>query len=316
MIRAQKALSLGDRLRLRVAKSHRMLELFVDHVWYSSNRRIRDRLFRYLGEAQAADLVYVKQGLERYLLHPKDRVIGRALFLSGQFDFEKMEAALRTVARHTGLERPDTLVDVGANIGTTCLPALSRGLVQRAIAIEPDPSNCRLLRINALLNEVESRLTIHECAVGEHDDGVLTLERSGDNWGDHRISVSADDGPFGEAARARIEVPSRRLDRLVPSPADGAGILLWMDTQGYEGHVLSGATELLARRVPLVAEFWPYAMKRAQSFAKFRAAVAHYRGFVDLGAQDSARLRPIAELDALFESLDRDKDAYTDIAVL
>jgi len=36
-----------------------------------------------------------------------------------------------------------------------------------------------------------------------------------------------------------------------------------VDTQGHEGHVLSGATRLLARRAPWVIEYWPYGLALA-----------------------------------------------------
>jgi FkbM family methyltransferase len=308
---------LKDRLRLKAAKSRAMLRLFAMHIWNSPERSVRERLFHFLGESDDTDLVYVNRGTERYLVHCKDRAIGREVFLSGQFDFDKFTAALRLLAQHTGTQRVDVLVDVGANIGTVCVPAVARGLVQQAIAIEPDPMNSRLLRINTLLNTVESRIVVHECALGERDGATLVLEQSSDNLGDHRISVSADDGAFGEASRLRIEVPSARLDSLVKPPPHNSNMLIWMDTQGYEGFVLKGATSLLAAKIPLVSEFWPYGMKRANGYAAFRESIAHYRGFIDLNAsQTSGTLRPMRELDELFQSLDIAKDSYTDILVI
>ena len=37
----------------------------------------------------------------------------------------------------------------------------------------------------------------------------------------------------------------------------------WLDVQGFEIHAFRGATSLLERGVPVISEFWPYAMKRA-----------------------------------------------------
>ncbi len=34
-----------------------------------------------------------------------------------------------------------SLIDIGANIGTICIPAVKCGLFDRAIAIEPEPLN-------------------------------------------------------------------------------------------------------------------------------------------------------------------------------
>ncbi|RPJ80913.1 MAG: hypothetical protein EHM18_17695, partial [Acidobacteria bacterium] len=39
--------------------------------------------------------------------------------------------------------------------------------------------------------------------------------------------------------------------------------LVWVDIQGHEGHFLRGAQSLLRRGVPIVTEFWPYAIERS-----------------------------------------------------
>ncbi len=143
----------------------------------------------------------------------------------------------------------------------------------------------------------------------------MHLEQSPDNWGDHRVSVTGADGEFGEAARHRITVPSTRLDTLVNSAELPKATLLWMDTQGYEGFVLKGATALLRERFPLVSEFWPYGMKRAGGFSAFKEAVAHYQGFIELNGRQTA-LRPMSELDPLFQALDGNKESYTDILII
>lgn len=295
-----------------------MLRLFATQLWNSSDRRVRSRLFRYLGESDSASLVYADRGPERFLVHCRDSVIGREVFLSGQYEFDKVTAALALLKRHAGSSTVDLLVDVGANIGTVSIPAVARGLAKAAVAIEPDPTNCRLLRVNAILNGVESRLTVHECALGEREGDSLLLEQSPDNRGDHRVAVSDSDGDFGEASRQRIRVASTRLDRLVPPPSGGTRVLVWMDTQGYEGFVLKGATSLLNAGFPVVSEFWPYGMKRSASFPAFRESVAGYRGFADLnaGASSGGDLRPIGELDDLFVALDTGMGSYTDILIV
>jgi hypothetical protein len=72
-----------------------------------------------------------------------------------------------------------------------------------------------------------------------------------------------------------------------------------MDTQGYEGYVLSGARRWLDAGTPLVMEFDPYLMRRVNSFGLMKAALGNYAGFHDLW-QNPSRFRPISELDALY----------------
>ena len=87
-----------------------------------------------------------------------------------------------------------------------------------------------------------------------------------------------------------------------------------MDIQGYEGYALRGAPQVLAELPPLVVEFWPYGMLRADSFSALCAAVAHYNGFFDL-AKPAQRLRKLSELDDLFKEIGPDGQ-YTDILLI
>ncbi|MNM99952.1 Methyltransferase domain protein [compost metagenome] len=180
-------------------------------------------------------------GRELFVVSTADRVIGRELFLSGEFDFRKLQLALEIIDRE-GASRPVHLIDVGANVGSIVIPALKRGLVQTATAIEPHPDNLRMLRANLSLNQLQEFVRVIAVAVGDGDSSELMLKESETNGGNHCISEKG------------IPVLSASLDSL-DLPLDSA--LLWMDIEGYEGHALDGAASLLARRVPIVAEFNP-----------------------------------------------------------
>jgi FkbM family methyltransferase len=170
----------------------------------------------------------------------------------------------------------ELFIDVGANIGTSCIPAVARGYAKRAIAIEPEPHNCRLLRANIALNGLDNRITVHESACGIQDNETLELALSDeDNIGDHQIRP---DG--GNGGRKTVKIQSNTLDTSCPDVCDGT--LIWMDTQGYEGYVLAGAARWLGAGAPLVMEFAPYLMERNQSFELMKNALAQYASFHDL----------------------------------
>lgn len=178
---------------------------------------------------------------ELFVVSTADKVIGRELFLSGEFDFSKLQHALRIMTRE-GVEHPSHLVDVGANIGSIVIPAMRRGLIQSATAIEPHPENVRLLRANLALNNLREDVRVIETAVGDGSSSRLLLKESATNGGNHSIS---DEG---------FPVCSSRLDEMeLPLTKT----LLWMDIEGYEGHALKGASTLLERGVPVVSEFNP-----------------------------------------------------------
>ena len=200
---------------------------------------------------------------EHFIIATADKVIGRELFLHGEFDFAKLQTALAIIERE-GLPRPQHLIDVGANIGTIVIPALARGLMQSATAVEPHPSNLRLLRANLALNGLSERVRVLAQAVGAESGATLFLTESSTNSGNHSIG------------RTGLPVASTRLDD-VDCPHDGA--LLWMDIEGYEGHALRGAPNLLATGIPVVCEFNTGYLENSGGMNWFREALAGRRIF-------------------------------------
>ena len=302
------------RARVRRMEDDRAEEMAVARFLKQADTASRNRLFDAFNEVGLSDYFYAELGGARFLVNARDEGISRALFIAGSSDFGKFETATHLLEQASpGGGRMDLLLDVGANIGPICIPAVLSGHARRAIAIEAQPINCRLLRANIAINGLSDRVEVVERAASDREGVVLTMELSDSNWGDHRIARSRTPGRYGEAERAHIDVPSIRLDSLDRIEAS-TRTLLWMDIQGYEGHALAGAERLLVARPPLVLEFWPYGMLRADSFPSLQRAIAHYRGFHDL-KRPKLPARPIKELEALFTELGPE-GAFTDILVI
>src|SRR5262249_21127624 len=90
------------------------------------------------------------------------------------------------------------------------------------------------------------------------------------NFGDHRVrsgaAASSNGERFAESSRRVIAIESKRLDDLVaalPAPFSGPISLIWMDVQGYEGHVIEGGARIFASGAPLATEVWPYGILRS-----------------------------------------------------
>lgn len=127
-------------------------------------------------------------------------------------------------------------LDVGANIGATCVPLAVRRPDLRIMAFEPVPYNAELLRRNIVANGV-ANIEVIEAAVG-------------DAPGEMRMSFS---GPWSQVAlTGGAIVPVVNLDSVVSS----APAFIKIDTEGYEPNVFAGAKRLLSEHKPLVlAEF-------------------------------------------------------------
>jgi FkbM family methyltransferase len=178
----------------------------------------------------------------RFLVATGDHYVGRRLFVS------RRRSETKALAWIAGFIPTDGwIIDVGANIGTTCVTALAAHGFAEALAIEPVEENVRLLRANAAMNDVHNRLRVAQTAAGaEPGEAPLLLDAT--NSGGHRVT----------SAPGALTVPVETVDRLLDQHAvDPASVrLFWLDTQGYEPHVLRGASRLLGQ-VPTVIEVAP-----------------------------------------------------------
>ena len=255
----------------------------------------------------------------------KDRAIGRLLFTERAFELDKIDRAVAcAVAAGVLGERNDGwLLDVGANVGSVCIPLVRRGVVTRALAFEPEPGNYAHLVRSLALNAIDAATIRPMNAAGSSANGVAELELAFTNFGDHRIRVEppATSHPeCREADRAVIAVAVHRLDDAVAA----AGIardtvrLLWIDAQGHEGQVLEGAPALIGEGVPVVTEFWPYGLARSgEEGRRFGDIVrARFRAFYDLG-EPVPRRRAVSEVAALFERYpEHPGTAFTDLLLI
>jgi len=231
----------------------------------------------------------------RLFLSTSDREVSRETFARGAYEralFQRVISELDVHGSSWLIGRG--FLDIGAHIGSATCLAMVRYGAACSWMFEPSPDNLKLLRQNVLVNGIEDRVRLHPVALSDWD-GELSFELSDTNWGDHRIRLEGAQKPrsralLGEDTRRTIRVAARRLDGLVESGAlDLASIgLAWIDVQGHEGHVLAGARTLLASDVPIVCEYWPYGLDRADGLHRFNELVASSRPlFVDLGVVGS-----------------------------
>jgi hypothetical protein len=112
---------------------------------------------------------------------------------------------------------------------------------------------------------------------------------------------------YGEKNRVSANVPMTTLDQMEMDYhlKFDASTLLWIDTQGYEGHVLEGAQRILHRprgeRPMMVLEFWPYGLDRVDGFSRLARSLEGFGSLHNLRSQDwqnapSLQARDLMEL--------------------
>lgn len=146
-----------------------------------------------------------------------------------------------------------TVVDVGANIGLfSCLAASRMPAGGTVVSFEPIPANLRYLRQNLEQNGFLDEVTVEASAVGEKA-GAIDIFLVEGSIGTH--SASARNAASSENM---ISVPMVSLDSYATGHLVGPIDVLKVDVEGYEGHVLRGASTVLTEQRPsMLVEYVP-----------------------------------------------------------
>jgi FkbM family methyltransferase len=248
-----------------------------------------------------------------FLLDTEDAHIGRSLFSKGDRGELRVLRRALSILEEVGLAdraRAGPLIDVGANIGTTTVPALYENGFTRAVALEPEPRNVRLLRINIAINGFADRVQVLQMAAS-NACGTGHLRVFVDRWGIHEIATET--GAKSSLEEEMVEIELVTLDAIAERShydADGTG-LLWIDAEGHEGHILQGASGLVSEGTPVILEVQPSKLNGQGGLDYLRdVANGHYTDFVDMrhvsGEPGSKRglryeIKPIDQFEALID---------------
>jgi FkbM family methyltransferase len=242
----------------------------------------------------------------QYFFPTSDWIIGRSLYIDGRWDDEFLKAAIDLVAGLPGGRQVDDgiFVDVGANIGTTSVQALGRYHAKRAIVIEPSPQCLPYLYSNIAANRFSGRCDVIEAAVSD-EAGEVAFRAGGDNSGAGEVLHGARDGTQDYI------IKSQRLDDIISFLGVDFGelSLVWVDTEGHECRVLSGAKKVIEANVPIVIEFWPERLRENGDYDRLVEMLARsFRTIIDIrahvqGTRDSFVKSSIFAINAQAEAL-------------
>ena len=154
-------------------------------------------------------------------------------------------------------------IDIGANIGTTCI-YYKKKLDENVdiLAFEPEYNNYRVLSANLVLNGLDKTSVEENFGLSERQEqGKLHINPA--NPGQNSLLMD-----YGQDAE---EIKMISLDEYVSekgiSPDDIKYI--WIDTEGYEPVVLQGAVNTLKNgNIPVFMEFNPHLWSCAGLFEK------------------------------------------------
>jgi FkbM family methyltransferase len=308
------------KLERRVHELGAELEAQLKPPSRGTEREARGRFFQTAGSL--APIVGVESAGATYMVSSADQGAGRALFV----DQHREElVTLRTAMAVLSELDPSKVtngrlfLDVGANIGTSTIPALLEHGFARALCCEPDPANFRLLRLNIVANELEARVQTLQLALSD-TSGAVGLALSESNWGDHRVVATDEEREALGRRRQIIEVERTTLDQLLDrqgiTPAEVG--LVWIDAQGHEPEILAGARSVIDAGVPVVFEFLAKRLERNGGLRRLENLFREVDGkLIDLSPGSGGTLEgcPLESLQALADAYSASK-RHTDLLLV
>lgn len=139
------------------------------------------------------------------------------------------------------LAKSGTLVDLGANIGTVCIPCAIHGL--NIIAVEMLPQNCAKLIHGTLVNKLPN-IRISQSAATEFD-GLVGYE------GDEAWGVVSNSKIAAQCVGLKLDTIINQLRLSEPSFLREPFVMK-IDIEGHEFPALKGATQFLDQHRPVV----------------------------------------------------------------
>lgn len=196
-------------------------------------RRLYSEILQRLGFTQ-----FVVRAQGAHFLVGTTDLIDRSIAWYGIWDGPQLEDLARICrGRHV-----DCFLDVGANSGFYSVMLTTKGLVDAAIAFEPDPGNYAHLLANLYLNSLTGKVRTLPYAVGR-EAGTVTLSEAGE-WNRGESWVVHPDKPPEEApAVATHQVKQIRFDD--EFSLSGKTLVMKMDVEGSEFHALAGMRRTL-----------------------------------------------------------------------
>lgn len=157
-------------------------------------------------------------------------------------------AAMRAIIREQGIA---TFYDIGANIGYYSVLLGKEPGIKQVHAFEPLKRNYLQLGANVLINGLDAVVQCHHCALGE-DNTALTLHYHPESTGIATLDANNTGRPDTDYNQHEV-VRCRVFDE--EFTGSGETVLMKIDVEGFEQHVLKGMLQFLANNtVYLVIE--------------------------------------------------------------
>ncbi len=213
-----------------------------DFLQYGQVRLVLAAIF-YLFTGKSVIDTRIFRGKLGYFLHRK-----------GSIDFQFGNYAYEWNVKRFMIEqgkKHDVFIDIGANIGVYTILHARNGL--QCYAFEPAYDNFKALHINLMLNNLEKEVSYYNIGLSDVPRKATFIFDPLNTGATHLRSIPAEDPSVDERGKL-TEVELVRLDDMIEKldiPKE-KNILMKIDVEGMEAHVIKGAKKFIQNYPNLV----------------------------------------------------------------
>ena len=250
-------------------KKYRILESLIKKIYRIPETTVNRKLIETFRSASYNTLLKKKYLFTNnddvyYVLKNHD-IISKNIYINQKFNFEVLKKSLKYLNNNKKIY----LVNIGAHVGTTLIPAIKANLFEKFIAFEPSINNFELLNANIFINQIHQKGNLYNLALSNKiSKGYLKIFYN--NSGDYRIVKKKENA---EIVRLNIlDNFSKKLNK--------HNSLIFIDAQGHEPKIFLGGTKTLKKKIPIVFELEPDIIQLSPK--KIFSLIKHYNYLVDL----------------------------------
>jgi len=237
----------------------------------------------------------------KYLLGSSDW-ISKKLFIDKSFDYRILTKAIKLLGKKNSKL---TLINIGAHIGSTAIPAIKKNNFKNLIAFEPTKRNFRLLKANIFLNEIDDRVQAYNLAISNKKANLHLGTTKGNTEGNRILR--------NKQKNTEI-VKSDILDNYTYN-LNKNNSLIFIDAEGHEPNIYLGAKKTIKKKIPIVFEFYPSLLDK-NWIKNFDLVFKNYRFFYDLRGKNRKEKFNKKNLIALINKVNSIEGKHTDLMIV
>jgi len=215
----------------------------------------------FFGQNAVAVISQTENGL--FATDPQDMGVGKVLRKTGAYGQDE----LARVLAHIGTD--ESALVVGAHIGSLVVPIAKN--CKQVVAIEANPDNFRLLKINLFLNAA-ANVRAENIAASDKTEMIEFVASRANSGGSKRMPQVRAFEYFYDSPNT-VSIRAHALDQFLERQSFS---LVFMDIEGSEYFALTGMQKILSVARALFVEFIPHHLRNVSGVtpAEFVALIA------------------------------------------